>query len=276
MALLIPLGTLTQRFGLPAPSVVSYEPAGYYSGSTKFFWSKFPSASFAYHYHPGLDYAGALNTPLPAVESGTVVEAGWAGSINGYHVVVQIKSGTKYGYSHLNGNPPVGVGWHVNKGATIGRMGASGAVTGIHTHFYLEIWEKGSDGISRTMIYNPSLFYAGAALANDPRIQPAYVAPPAATRAILNGNGINIRESAGTIGSYTLAAVYASSASGVVRRRSDGADLGHWVKPGTQTTAFSLFKRGATHGLAPYPDQWAAVWCGSAYRAVARPLVTVS
>lgn len=96
------------------------------------------------------------------------------------------------------------------------------------------------------------------------------------TRAQLNTNGINIRESAGVVGSTTLAPVYAHSVNGVVRRYSDNADLGHWIKPDPATTKFSLFKKGATHGIAPYPDEWAAIWCGYAYRAVARPLVTLS
>lgn len=368
MSILKPPGALSQRFGTPVSAAMKYEPAGFYQGSTRFFWSQFPGSSFAYHYHPGEDWFGPLNTHLPAVEAGVVTQAGWASAATGYHVVVRIKEGTEYGYGHLNGKPPVVIGQHVTKGQTIGYMGRSGTATGIHTHFYLQIWEQ-LGGVYRTMLYNPSLFYAGGSMANDARIQPGYTAPPVGPkppttgfprnlsfapgtytgvrfngaggivaskpytlsrassapasqrsqiknqsgfwyyitagiwasywikegtgitagsgsapvptvykRAELNGNGINVRESAGRVGSYTLDAVYAVSVDGAVRRISDGADLGHWVRgdSDTATTAFTLFKRGAWHGIQPYPDQWAAVWCGNAYRAVARPLVTVS
>lgn len=94
-------------------------------------------------YHTGLDLAAPTGTPLKAVHSGTVKSAGWSGSY-GYHTVLELDDGTEVSYSHQS-SIAVSAGQKVSTGDVIGRVGATGNVTGPHLH--LEVHTAAGDGV---------------------------------------------------------------------------------------------------------------------------------
>ncbi|MFV0129101.1 M23 family metallopeptidase [Streptomyces sp. HMX112] len=94
-------------------------------------------------YHTGLDLAAPTGTPAKAVYGGTVKSAGWSGSY-GYRIVLELQDGTEVWYCHLS-SMTVGAGQQVASGETIGRVGATGNVTGPHLH--LEVHTPGGAGI---------------------------------------------------------------------------------------------------------------------------------
>ncbi|MER5892320.1 M23 family metallopeptidase [Streptomyces sp. NPDC001876] len=94
-------------------------------------------------YHTGLDFAAPTGTPIKAVHSGTVKSAGWSGSY-GYHTVIELDDGTEVSYSHQS-SMDVSAGQRVTTGETIGRVGATGNVTGPHLH--LEVHTADGSGI---------------------------------------------------------------------------------------------------------------------------------
>ncbi|MFF4642081.1 peptidoglycan DD-metalloendopeptidase family protein [Streptomyces sp. NPDC001389] len=90
-------------------------------------------------HHTGLDFAAPTGTPVKAVGGGKVVSAGWSGAY-GYRIVLQLADGTEVWYCHLS-SMAVTSG-SVGAGETIGRVGATGNVTGAHLH--LEVRKGGS------------------------------------------------------------------------------------------------------------------------------------
>ncbi|MFJ9322575.1 M23 family metallopeptidase [Streptomyces globisporus] len=114
------LAKLAASFSLPASS---YTISSTY-GQSGAMWSS--------GQHTGLDFAGAAGSPLKAVHSGTITSAGWSGSY-GYRTVLQLDDGTEIWYAHQS-SIDVSVGQKVTTGETIGRMGATGNVTGVHLH----------------------------------------------------------------------------------------------------------------------------------------------
>ncbi|MFD9000823.1 M23 family metallopeptidase [Streptomyces sp. NPDC059582] len=95
-------------------------------------------------YHTGLDFAAPTGTLIKAIHSGTVTEAGWAGSY-GYRTILTLDDGTELWFCHQS-SISVSVGQKVATGDVIGRVGATGNVTGPHLH--LEVHPGGSaDGI---------------------------------------------------------------------------------------------------------------------------------
>ncbi|MFJ3927900.1 M23 family metallopeptidase [Streptomyces sp. NPDC090022] len=89
--------------------------------------------------HTGLDLAAPTGTPVKAVAGGTITSAGWSGSY-GYRIVLKLPDGTEIWYCHLS-SMSVTSGT-VGAGDTIGRVGATGNVTGPHLH--LEVRKGGS------------------------------------------------------------------------------------------------------------------------------------
>ncbi|MGW0536890.1 M23 family metallopeptidase [Streptomyces sp. NPDC003032] len=89
--------------------------------------------------HTGLDFAAPTGTPLKAVHTGTVKEAGWAGAY-GYRTVLELSDGTEIWYCHQS-SLNVSAGQKVSTGDVIGRVGATGNVTGPHLH--LEVHTPG-------------------------------------------------------------------------------------------------------------------------------------
>ncbi|KUJ65124.1 peptidase [Streptomyces albus subsp. albus] len=81
--------------------------------------------------HTGQDFAAPTGTPVKAVHSGTITQAGWAGSY-GYRIVLTLDDGTEIWYCHLSSM--VRTSGAVGTGEVIGRVGATGNVTGPHLH----------------------------------------------------------------------------------------------------------------------------------------------
>ncbi|MFH8471955.1 M23 family metallopeptidase [Streptomyces sp. NPDC018000] len=94
-------------------------------------------------HHTGLDFAAPTGTPIKAVHGGTIKSAGWSGSY-GYHTVLELEDGTEVSFSHQS-SIGVSVGQKVATGDTIGRVGATGNVTGPHLH--LEVHTPDGTGI---------------------------------------------------------------------------------------------------------------------------------
>ncbi|MFF5898421.1 M23 family metallopeptidase [Streptomyces argenteolus] len=94
-------------------------------------------------YHTGLDFAAPTGTPVKAVHSGTVKSAGYSGSY-GYRTVLELEDGTEVWYCHQS-SMDVTAGQKVTTGQTIGRVGATGNVTGAHLH--LEVHTPDGTGI---------------------------------------------------------------------------------------------------------------------------------
>jgi murein DD-endopeptidase MepM/ murein hydrolase activator NlpD len=91
-------------------------------------------------YHTGVDFAAPTGTLIKAVHSGTITAAGWDGSY-GYKTVLTLDDGTEIWYAHQS-SINVSVGQKVATGDVIGRVGATGNVTGAHLH--LEVHPDGS------------------------------------------------------------------------------------------------------------------------------------
>lgn len=102
-------------------------------------------------FHPGIDFAGKMGSPVLAVASGVVV---FAGRDHGYGNLVQIDHGNGYAtrYGHCE-KILVKVGDKVRKNQKIALMGSTGRSTGPHVHF--EVLRHGK-------IVNPAR-YVGAA-----------------------------------------------------------------------------------------------------------------
>ncbi|MFF4426648.1 M23 family metallopeptidase [Streptomyces sp. NPDC001549] len=90
-------------------------------------------------YHTGLDFAAPTGTPVKAVAAGKITSAGWSGAY-GYRIVLELPDGTEIWYCHLSSMSVTSGA--VGAGETIGRVGATGNVTGPHLH--LEVRKGGS------------------------------------------------------------------------------------------------------------------------------------
>ncbi len=81
--------------------------------------------------HTGLDFAAPAGTPVKAIHGGTITQAGWAGAY-GYRAVLTLDDGTEMWFCHLSSL--VRTSGRVAAGDIIGRVGATGNVTGPHLH----------------------------------------------------------------------------------------------------------------------------------------------
>ncbi|MFG2789227.1 M23 family metallopeptidase [Streptomyces sp. NPDC048419] len=126
------LAELAKQYKLP---VVSYTITGTFGQ---------PGSMWSSGYHTGLDFAAPTGTPIKAVHSGKVTEAGWAGAY-GYRTIMTLDDGTELWFCHQS-SISVSVGQQVSTGEVIGRIGATGNVTGPHLH--LEVHPNGqAEGI---------------------------------------------------------------------------------------------------------------------------------
>jgi murein DD-endopeptidase MepM/ murein hydrolase activator NlpD len=101
-----------------------------------------PGSMWSSGYHTGLDFAAPTGTLIKAIHSGTITEAGWAGSY-GYRTILTLDDGTELWFCHQS-SINVSVGQKVSTGEFIGRVGATGNVTGPHLH--LEVHPNGQAG----------------------------------------------------------------------------------------------------------------------------------
>lgn len=92
-------------------------------------------------FHPGIDLAAPIGTPIHATADGTIVAAGW--NNGGYGNMVEIDHGkgihTRYG--HMS-RVLVSDGEHVTRGQVIGLVGSTGHSTGAHCHYEVRIDNK--------------------------------------------------------------------------------------------------------------------------------------
>jgi len=119
------LAALAKQYALPTSSYTVTSVFGQ-AGSM---WSS--------GHHTGLDFAAPTGTLIKAVHTGTITEAGWAGSY-GYRTILTLEDGTELWYCHQS-SINVSVGQKVNTGDVIGRVGATGNVTGPHLHFEVHV-----------------------------------------------------------------------------------------------------------------------------------------
>ncbi|MFK0229875.1 M23 family metallopeptidase [Streptomyces sp. NPDC090303] len=84
-------------------------------------------------YHTGDDYAAPLGTPVVATDSGVVEWANTRGGPYGTWLGLRRDNGRLLVYCHLS-RYSVTPGTRVSKGQVIGRVGATGRVSGPHLH----------------------------------------------------------------------------------------------------------------------------------------------
>ena len=89
-------------------------------------------------FHPGIDIANDMGTPIVATADGVVTTAGW--NSGGYGNMVDIDHGngimTRYGHAM---QVAVVAGQHVRRGQVIAYMGSTGFSTGPHVHYEVRI-----------------------------------------------------------------------------------------------------------------------------------------
>ncbi len=87
--------------------------------------------------HTGLDVAAPYGTPIKAISTGTVVFAGYKGSL-GNLVVLSHGNGVQTYYGHCS-TITVSVGDKVSQGAVIAKVGSTGNSTGNHLHIEIRV-----------------------------------------------------------------------------------------------------------------------------------------
>lgn len=89
-------------------------------------------------FHPGMDIANDMGTPIVATADGVVEFAGW--NAGGYGNMVDINHGngimTRYGHAS---QVVVSAGQHVKRGQLIAYMGSTGFSTGPHVHYEVHV-----------------------------------------------------------------------------------------------------------------------------------------
>lgn len=102
--------------------------------SSGFGWRQNPFTRSGSQFHPGIDMAGKIGTPIYATGDGVVEDP--FGSMSGYGICIMIDHG--YGfqtlYAHLS-KKLVQPGDHVKRGQIIGYLGNTGPSTGPHLHY---------------------------------------------------------------------------------------------------------------------------------------------
>lgn len=93
-----------------------------------------------YQFHTGVDIIGSRGSPVWATADGKVTFSGYRGSL-GNLLIIDHGYGYETYYAHLQGFA-VKKGDEVERGETIGYMGASGRTTGVHLHY--EVHNEGS------------------------------------------------------------------------------------------------------------------------------------
>ncbi|MBA2806970.1 peptidoglycan DD-metalloendopeptidase family protein [Streptomyces sp. KM273126] len=85
-------------------------------------------------YHTGDDYPAPTGTPVVAVRAGTIAWSNGDGKSYGNWICLRADNGRDYVYCHLS-QRAVAKGDKVKAGDRLGKVGATGNVTGPHLHF---------------------------------------------------------------------------------------------------------------------------------------------
>lgn len=92
------------------------------------------NSRYAAGYHTGDDYAAAVGLPVVAVRNGKIAWSNDNGGAYGTWMGLEADNGRTYVYCHLSSRL-VSAGTVVTAGQTLGKVGATGNVTGPHLHF---------------------------------------------------------------------------------------------------------------------------------------------
>lgn len=137
----IQVGTKTHSYSSGGGSYtggrLGWPTIGAYSVSSRYGYRNFGDG-----WHGGIDIVrpgGSSGCTVVAAESGTVTFAGWYGS-GGYTVIINHGGGLSTMYCHMQaGSLKVRTGQYVSRGQAIGKIGATGYVTGAHLHFEVKV-----------------------------------------------------------------------------------------------------------------------------------------
>jgi murein DD-endopeptidase MepM/ murein hydrolase activator NlpD len=116
-----------------------YNPGSAFTQTSTYGIRTSPTNPNVTEFHPGIDFAAAAGTAIPAAYEGRVVYSGENKA--GYGNTVVIRSTDSSGnvfytmYAHMNGQVMPQVGALVEAGATIGQVGSTGISTGPHLHY---------------------------------------------------------------------------------------------------------------------------------------------
>jgi murein DD-endopeptidase MepM/ murein hydrolase activator NlpD len=125
-------GRSLKRFFLRSP--LRFEPRV----TSGFSRSRLHPVYRTYREHLGIDYGAPMGAAVVSVAGGTVVSAGW-GAGGGNMVRIRHASGFETYYLHLSAfGRGIRAGAHVAQGQLIGRVGATGTVTGPHLDYRLK------------------------------------------------------------------------------------------------------------------------------------------
>ncbi len=113
-------------------------PCRYRRISSRFTLKRWHPILHKYRAHHGIDYAGAVGTPVHAANDGQVIFMGRRGGY-GNTVIIRHAGGYKTLYAHLSRFNLRVRGKQVKKGTIIGYLGNSGLSTGPHLHFGLSL-----------------------------------------------------------------------------------------------------------------------------------------
>ncbi|MBE7410467.1 MAG: M23 family metallopeptidase [Leptospiraceae bacterium] len=115
-------------------------PLANYTITSIFGFRRSPTMGY-FENHDGIDMAIATGTPIYATAPGRVARVSYSDTGYGYHIIISHENGFQTLYAHCS-RIFVSNGQYVNRGATIGLVGATGNVTGPHLHY--EVWIGGS------------------------------------------------------------------------------------------------------------------------------------
>ena len=101
--------------------------------SSEFGLRRNPFGGRRYEMHSGIDFRGAIGTPIYATAQGLVMKAERSGGY-GNHVIIDHGYGYETLYAHLS-KLDVKVGDRVNRGDLIGALGNTGRSSGPHLHY---------------------------------------------------------------------------------------------------------------------------------------------
>ena len=141
--LIIPDGIMPKEVPTaPRPYYAEIPAAGTIAGTGLYVWPVGGNISQGYSwYHKAIDISNKGAPGIVAADSGTVIVAGWPSPwAYGNRVIIDHGNGFSTLYGHLS-SVYVSPGQRVERGQTIGQMGATGRATGIHLHF--EIRQNG-------------------------------------------------------------------------------------------------------------------------------------